>query len=38
MELETKISRGARAKEILESDSYLGAFDVIKQEEMNGIT
>jgi hypothetical protein len=38
MELETKISRGARAKEILKSDIYLGVFDVIKQEKMNGIT
>jgi hypothetical protein len=32
MELETRISRGARAKEILESDIYLGAFAEIKQE------
>jgi hypothetical protein len=32
MELESRISRGARAKEILESDIYLGAFADIKQE------
>ncbi|HEY8085440.1 MAG TPA: hypothetical protein VIE69_07540 [Methylophilaceae bacterium] len=32
MELETRISRGSRAKEILDSDIYLGAFAEIKQE------
>jgi hypothetical protein len=32
MELESKVRRGVRAKEILESDIFLGAFADIKQE------
>jgi hypothetical protein len=35
MELEEKIERGFRAKEILESEVYIETFDLVKKELMS---